>query len=167
MVLRSNLFKGSRGLAACEINDAAHFTFGKQGDDVGLIQMALFAIDPLAIDRQELPSKTYGQSTAAAVLAFKSKRKIINHSYQNKPDNIVGKMTIAALDREMSFWERPIASPAIAPMLSVPLRRAFTPNSTSPGHRPRSPRPSPKLTNTPSASTARLPRKPPSKTATR
>ena len=105
MVLRSNLFKGSRGLAACEINDAAHFTVSKQGDDVGLIQMALFAIDSLTIDRQELLSKTYGQSTAAAVLAFKTKRKIINSSYQNKPDDIVGKMTIAALDREMSLWE--------------------------------------------------------------
>ena len=53
MALKSNLFKGSRGLAACETNDAAHFTVGKQGDDVGLIQMALFAIDSLTIDRQE------------------------------------------------------------------------------------------------------------------
>ena len=105
MALNSNLFKGSRGLAACEIRDDAHFTVGKQGDDVGLIQMALFAIDSLKIDRQELLSKTYGQSTAAAVLAFKTKRKIINFSYQNKADNIVGKMTIAALDQEMRVWE--------------------------------------------------------------
>jgi hypothetical protein len=105
LALKSNLFKGSRGLAACEINDAAHFTIGKGGDDVGRIQMALFAIDSLKIDRQELLSKTYGQSTASAVLAFKAKRKIINYAYQNKPDNIVGKMTIAALDREMSIWE--------------------------------------------------------------
>jgi peptidoglycan hydrolase-like protein with peptidoglycan-binding domain len=105
LALKSNLFKGSRGLAACEINDAAHFTIGKRGDDVGRIQMALFAIDSLKIDRQELLSKTYGQSTASAVLAFKAKRKIINYAYQNKPDNIVGKMTIAALDREMSIWE--------------------------------------------------------------
>ena len=105
MALKSNLFKGSRGLAACEINDAAHFTIGKQGDDVGRIQMALFAVDSLKIDRQELLSKTYGQSTAAAVPAFKTKRKIINSAYQNKPDNIVGKMTIAALDGEMSVWE--------------------------------------------------------------
>jgi hypothetical protein len=103
--LRSNLFKGNRGLAACEINDAAHFTIGKQGDDVARIQMALLAIDSLKIERQELLSKTYGQSTAIAVLAFKTKRQIINYSYQNKPDNIVGKMTIAALDREMSLWE--------------------------------------------------------------
>jgi len=105
MALKSNLFKGSRGLAACEINDAAHFTIGKQGDDVGRIQMALYAIDSLKIDRQELLSKTYGRSTAAAVLAFKTKRKIINYAYQNKPDNIVGKMTIAALDREMWVFE--------------------------------------------------------------
>jgi hypothetical protein len=106
LALNSNLFKGSRGLAACEINDAAHFTIGTQGDDVGRIQMALLAIDSLKIERQELLCKTYGQSTATAVLAFKTKRKIINYSYQNKPDNIVGKMTIAALDREMSLWEK-------------------------------------------------------------
>jgi hypothetical protein len=105
MTLKSNLFRGSRGLAACEINDSAHFTIGKQGDDVGRIQMALFAIDSLKINRQELLSKIYGQSTAAAVLAFKTKRKIINYAYQKTPDNIVGKMTIAALDREMSVWE--------------------------------------------------------------
>jgi hypothetical protein len=105
LALNSNLFKGSRGLTACEINDAAHFTIGKQGDDVGRIQMALLAIDSLKIERQELLSKTYGQSTAAAVLAFKTKRRIINYSYEKKPDNIVGKMTIAALDREMCLWE--------------------------------------------------------------
>ncbi len=105
MVLKSNLFKGSRGLAACEVSDAAHFTVGKQGDDVGLLQMALFALDSLTIDRKELLSKTYGRSTAAAVLAFKTKRKIVNHAYQSKPDDIVGKMTVAALDRVLCGWE--------------------------------------------------------------
>lgn len=35
------------------------------------------------------------------MLAFKTKRQIINYRYQNKPDNIVGKMTIAALDQEL------------------------------------------------------------------
>ncbi len=35
------------------------------------------------------------------MLAYKEKRHIINHSYQTQADNIVGKMTMAALDREM------------------------------------------------------------------
>jgi hypothetical protein len=36
MALKSHLFRGSRGLAACEINDAARLIIGKQGDDVGV-----------------------------------------------------------------------------------------------------------------------------------
>ncbi|MCY2978476.1 MAG: hypothetical protein NTU79_07405 [Planctomycetota bacterium] len=40
-------------------------------------------------------------NTAAAVLAYKTKRKIINRDYQMTADNIVGKMTMASLDREM------------------------------------------------------------------
>jgi hypothetical protein len=67
--------------------------------------MALFALDRLKIDRQELTLQTYGDSTARAVLAFKTKRKIINRSYQNTPDDIVGKMTIARLDQEMRVFE--------------------------------------------------------------
>jgi hypothetical protein len=35
------------------------------------------------------------------VLAYKKKRNIINRSYQTQADNIVGKMTIAALDKEV------------------------------------------------------------------
>jgi hypothetical protein len=43
---------------------------------------------------------------AAAVLAYKKKRNIINWSYQQQADNIVGKMTIAALDAEMWVKEK-------------------------------------------------------------
>ena len=43
----------------------------------------------------------FGPATAAAVLAFKQKRDVINRAYQSKADNIVGKMTMAALDKEM------------------------------------------------------------------
>jgi hypothetical protein len=48
----------------------------------------------------------YGASTAAAVLAFKRQRHVINTSYQTQADNIVGKMTIAAMDREVLSRER-------------------------------------------------------------
>jgi hypothetical protein len=50
--------------------------------------------------------KRYGPSTAAAVLKFKQKRNIVNRAYQTQADNIVGKMTIAALDNEMLQRER-------------------------------------------------------------
>lgn len=35
------------------------------------------------------------------MLAYKQKRLIINFTYQTKADDIVGKMTITALDAEM------------------------------------------------------------------
>ena len=65
------------------------------------IHSALFALDGLSVSADELRAGRYGRSTAAAVLAFKRKRNIINFAYERQVDDIVGKMTIAALDREM------------------------------------------------------------------
>lgn len=59
-----------------------------------------------SIDAGELAAKRYGLSTAAAVLQFKQDRDIVNRSYQTQADDIVGKMTIAALDDEMLEVER-------------------------------------------------------------
>jgi hypothetical protein len=105
MALSSNLFRGNVALEACAVKDSAHVTRGASGDHVAKIQFALLTLDRLTIDRAELVSQKYGKSTAAAVLAFKQKRKIINHSYQSVADDIVGKMTIAALDNEMKLKE--------------------------------------------------------------
>lgn len=101
MGLVSRLFRGNKKLEACLVDDAAHVTLGAQGEHVAKIQFALFSLDTLKIDRTELVTQTYGSSTAAAVLSYKTKRRIINHSYQTAPDSIVGKMTIASLDAEM------------------------------------------------------------------
>jgi peptidoglycan hydrolase-like protein with peptidoglycan-binding domain len=102
MPLVSNLFRNDRRLQTCLTSDPAHVTPGSVGEFVHLIQLALIEIDGLTIDPGELSGKRYGPSTAAAVLAFKKKRSIINKAYQNTEDNIVGKMTIAALDKEMA-----------------------------------------------------------------
>jgi hypothetical protein len=88
-------------LQACLINDQAHLTRGASGEHVGKLQFALFATDGLGVEEREFLSKSYGPSTAAAVLAYKTRRSIINRAYQSTPDDIVGKMTIAVLDREM------------------------------------------------------------------
>lgn len=101
MPLQSKLFRGDQALEACLVKDSAHVTEGAAGDHVGKIQTALFAIDGLAVLPDELRTCTYGKSTVKAVLAFKTKRRIINYSYEHQVDNIVGKMTIAALDKEM------------------------------------------------------------------
>jgi peptidoglycan hydrolase-like protein with peptidoglycan-binding domain len=100
--LQSPLFKGDPKLEACLVHDSAHVTQGAVGDHVAKIQTALKILDDLNIDPAELSAKRYGPSTAAAVLSFKKKRRIINFSYQTHEDNIVGKMTIAALDKEMA-----------------------------------------------------------------
>lgn len=101
MPLTSNLFKDNKRLNACLIDHQAHVVPGATGEHVRLIQIALIDIDGLTIADSELKEQRYGPATAAAVLAYKRKRKIINKSYQSTEDNIVGKMTIASLDQEM------------------------------------------------------------------
>jgi len=119
MSLLSRLFRGNPALEACALQDSAHITRGAAGDHVAKIQFALFTLDRLAIDRAELVSHKYGVSTAAAVLAYKKKRKIINHSYQSAADSIVGKLTITSLDKEMKQREL-IPKPPGDCLLSAP-----------------------------------------------
>jgi len=100
-MLRSTLFADNEQLKACAVSDPAHLTRGVRGEHVSRVQSALFAIDKLAIDGAELRESHYGASTAAAVLSYKRARKIINPSYQKTEDDIVGKMTIASLDKDL------------------------------------------------------------------
>ncbi len=104
-MLISKLFIGDSLLQACEDHDQSHITLGTHGDHVSKIQTALLILEDVSVASGELKSKTYGKSTANAILKFKSKRKIINKAYQSAPDNIVGKMTIRALDNELVISE--------------------------------------------------------------
>jgi len=101
MPLLSQLLRTDRRLQACAVDDHAHVTPGSKGDFVVLIQKALLLIDSATIADDEFKEKLYGQTTAEAVLSYKRKRRIINFSYQSSADNIVGKMTIASLDKDM------------------------------------------------------------------
>jgi hypothetical protein len=103
--LFSRLLRGDAKLESCLVKDASHVTKGASGDHVGKIQTALIIVDNAQINKAELRAQTYGDSTAAAVLTYKRARKIINFSYQTQADNIVGKMTIAALDKEVLQYE--------------------------------------------------------------
>jgi hypothetical protein len=105
VALVSNLFKGDRALEACLVTDSAHITPGASGEHVSKIQTALLVLDGVSVSPAELAGQRYGTSTAAAVLAFKTRRGIINTSYQKTADNIVGKMTIAAMDKAMLIKE--------------------------------------------------------------
>lgn len=107
MSLQSRLLSGDQKLEACLLNDASHVTPGALGEHVSKIQAALSIVDEARIHADELSARYYGSSTAGAVLAFKRTRHIINFSYQTQADDIVGKMTIAALDEEVRKKTRP------------------------------------------------------------
>lgn len=109
MPLQSNLFRDDSALQACLVRDSAHVVKGARGQHVARIQKALVVLDGALMASDELAASVYGPTTAAAVLAYKRARDIVNRSYQQKADDIVGKMTIASLDREMAAGEeRPL-----------------------------------------------------------
>ena len=104
-MLTSQLFRGNQALQAALVNDASHITIGSRGEHVRLIQRALTHLGDRSISGAEYAKATYGPTTAGAVLRFKTDRKIINTAYQKSADNIVGKMTVQALDTEMARFE--------------------------------------------------------------
>lgn len=101
MSLQSELFKGDAKLEACLVHDPAHVVPGARGAHVGKIQQALIILGSAVIAPSEIQTELYGATTAKSVLDYKTRRNIINRAYQSTPDNIVGKMTIASLDREL------------------------------------------------------------------
>lgn len=102
MALQSRLFRGDPQLEAAAVSDPAHLAQGARGDHVRKIQRALIRLDGATIAADGI----YGPATAAAVLAYKQKRNIVNRAYQTRADNIVGKMTIDRLDKEMLAAEQ-------------------------------------------------------------
>ncbi|ACK52341.1 conserved hypothetical protein [Methylocella silvestris BL2] len=120
MPLKSSLLAGDERLEACLVQDSAHLIQPVKGDFVGKVQTALIFLDDLTIDESELTTQTYGPSTAGAVLKFKQKRKIINKAYQQHEDDIVGRMTIKALDDEMALAE---AAPQDLPVSPICLEK--------------------------------------------
>lgn len=97
MALKSKLFSGDPKLESAAVRPDAHIIRGARGDHVAKIQYALCVVagEPLDLDGQ------FGPKTAAAVLSYKQRRNIVNRAYQKHADDIVGVMTMAALDGEM------------------------------------------------------------------
>ena len=104
MALQSQLFAGDPKLEAAAASDPAHIQRGASGEHVRKIQVALTRLEGATIATDGI----FGPATAAAVLAFKKKRDIVNRSYQPQADSIVGRMTMAALDREMADAEKQV-----------------------------------------------------------
>jgi hypothetical protein len=117
MALVSKLFRGDTKLEAAAVSDAAHIVSGANGAHVGKIQTALIQLDGASVS----VDLSYGPKTAAAVLAYKRKRNIVNRARQTQADNIVGIMTMASLDAEMVGAEARVSGPTL--MESVPPAR--------------------------------------------
>ena len=103
--LNSELFRGDPRLEKVLVNDAAHVVVGDRGEFVSKLQFAALLLGGGRIGPSELLDQSYGPETAKVVLRYKTDRKIINSSYQKTADNIVGKMTIRSLDKEMQAYE--------------------------------------------------------------
>lgn len=103
--LKSNMFSRNDRLNKCLVQDSAHVTPGSHGEHVALIQIAVLLLAGGQISGSEIQGQTYGKTTAVAVLDYKARRGIINRAYQARPDEIVGRMTIAAMDIEMQGVE--------------------------------------------------------------
>lgn len=101
MPLKSRLFAGDPKLEAAAVSHTAHIQRGAVGPHVRKIQRALLEIDGPEISGDERTRQLFGASTENAVLSFKKRRSIINQTYQNTADPIVGIMTMNELDREM------------------------------------------------------------------
>jgi peptidoglycan hydrolase-like protein with peptidoglycan-binding domain len=120
MALQSDLFRGDPKLEAAAVSDQAHITPGAVGPHVKKIQQALNKICRASLVEDGI----YGNQTATAVLAYKRARTIINPRYQTQPDNIVGRMTIAALDCELRAAPEPkviIGKPNAHPILAFAI----------------------------------------------
>jgi hypothetical protein len=103
--LISDLFRGDPRLEKTLSSDQDHVVPGATGEFVSKIQYAVLTLQGGRIGAAELQARRYGPETAKAVLAYKTRRKIINTAYQQTPDNIVGKLTIRSLDSEMRAFE--------------------------------------------------------------
>ena len=77
-------------------------TKGAAGDHVSRIQIALLALDGASIDQAELNARRY----PARCYPIKRSVRLSTSATKNRQTALVGKMTIAALDKEMVEFER-------------------------------------------------------------
>jgi hypothetical protein len=103
--LHSRFLKDEPEFRAALVSDPAHIKKDNSGDHVSFVHQTLRILDGANIAPDELQNRLYGDTTAAAVLAYKQKRNIINKSYQQDADNIVGKMTTRSFDDELAKLE--------------------------------------------------------------
>lgn len=111
-VLRSDLFKDDKKLEACATTPSAHIVKGSpSGRHIARIHEALEKLRPRgpAVSAAEKASMVYGETTAAAVLNYKTTHvpPIVNTAYESKPDDKFGQMTVKAMDDDLAGGPAP------------------------------------------------------------
>ncbi len=126
MALQSKLFRGDAKLEAALISDSAHIVQGAAGAHVGKIQQALNELDGAGLK----PDEKYGPATASAVLAYKQKRNIINHSYQTRA---ISALTASGLIKEVFNFDGPflVAEPKVLTTSPGAVSKVFTQHQLS------------------------------------
>lgn len=95
--LESDLLSANKRLQECLVKDSSHVRLNDSGEHVLLLQKALNKIGELP---SELPENgTFDATMAGAVARYKKNRGILN--YAGQIDDIVGKLTITAIDNEL------------------------------------------------------------------
>ncbi|WP_315834229.1 hypothetical protein [Bradyrhizobium prioriisuperbiae] len=138
--LRSDLFCGDKALQAALTVDAGHVVKGARGTHVRKIQAALSLLldkPPCGISEGEQAAGLYGDTTADAVLRYKTENRIINTAYQTTPDIITGKMTMRALDDAMVGVEAELAADVLRVLARLDLLLARDDLDLSPTQRAR------------------------------
>jgi peptidoglycan hydrolase-like protein with peptidoglycan-binding domain len=105
--LSSDLFQNDPKLEAALTVDSAPILSGHAGEHVKKIQCALTLLlddPPAAIDDGERQAGSYGPTTAESVLRYQTERSV-NSEYQTASGGIVGRMTLRALDKEITRYE--------------------------------------------------------------
>jgi len=125
MALQSKLFRGDAKLEAALISDSAHIVQGAAGAHVGKIQQALNELDGAGLK----PDEKYGPATASAVLAYKQKRNIINHSYQTRA---ISALPASGLIKEVFNFDGPflVAEPKVLTTSPGAVSKVFTPDGS-------------------------------------
>jgi len=88
MPLVSQQFKNDDELEQCLVDDVHHVVPGVRGPHVAKIQEALIKLGEGVISAAGLSTMQYGNTTAQSVLAYKTRRGIINKAYQTELSQI-------------------------------------------------------------------------------
>jgi len=86
VALVSRSLRGVPALEPCSWLGSAHIALETVGPHIPGIRRALLVLDGIRVDPNEVEAMVYGPPTAAAILACKKKRKIINPGYQTQAD---------------------------------------------------------------------------------